>query len=59
MRHPDLAGKLAEEGKLTTESQNEQKIAGLDVMTREEKQTLSNFNAMWVLKSRDSNSFID
>ncbi|XP_046489033.1 2-oxo-4-hydroxy-4-carboxy-5-ureidoimidazoline decarboxylase-like isoform X1 [Neodiprion pinetum] len=47
IKHPDLAGKLAEEGKLTTESQNEQKCAGLDEMTREEKQTLANLNAMY------------
>lgn len=47
IKHPDLAGKLAEEGKLTTESQNEQKIAGLDAMTREEKQTLNNLNTQY------------
>ncbi|XP_012264997.1 2-oxo-4-hydroxy-4-carboxy-5-ureidoimidazoline decarboxylase-like [Athalia rosae] len=47
IKHPDLAGKLSEDGKLTAESQNEQKIAGLDTMTREEKQTLNNFNALY------------
>ena len=44
LRHPDLAGKLAEEGKLTAESQNEQKCAGLSAMTKDEKQTLCNNN---------------
>jgi 2-oxo-4-hydroxy-4-carboxy--5-ureidoimidazoline (OHCU) decarboxylase len=44
LRHPDLAGKLAEEGKLTVESTNEQKLAGLDAMTKEERQKLTNDN---------------
>ncbi|KAJ8675275.1 hypothetical protein QAD02_011061 [Eretmocerus hayati] len=46
-RHPDLAGKITEEDKLTIESQNEQKSAGLDSMTDDEKQTLSNNNCLY------------
>ncbi|XP_073965312.1 2-oxo-4-hydroxy-4-carboxy-5-ureidoimidazoline decarboxylase-like [Choristoneura fumiferana] len=42
-RHPDLAGRLAAEGKLTTESASEQKTAGLDRLTPEQK-TLINCN---------------
>ncbi|XP_011500667.1 PREDICTED: 2-oxo-4-hydroxy-4-carboxy-5-ureidoimidazoline decarboxylase-like [Ceratosolen solmsi marchali] len=51
-RHPDLAGKLAEEGKLTAESLNEQKLAGLDAMTKDEKQILSNNNYLYREKFR-------
>ena len=43
--HPDLAGKLAEIGDLTGESAAEQKAAGLDLMTPEEKVTLKGANA--------------
>jgi len=52
LKHPDLAGKLADEGRLTTESQNEQKSAGLDTMTEEEKQTLANNNYLYKDKFR-------
>lgn len=44
-KHPELAGKLLDEGKLTGESRNEQKLAGLDCLNKEERQTLSNFNS--------------
>ncbi|XP_015606082.1 2-oxo-4-hydroxy-4-carboxy-5-ureidoimidazoline decarboxylase [Cephus cinctus] len=47
LKHPDLAGKLAEVGKLTQESSNEQKSAGLDALTKEEKQTLNNYNYLY------------
>ncbi|OXU29159.1 hypothetical protein TSAR_006561 [Trichomalopsis sarcophagae] len=52
LKHPDLAGKLAEDGKLTAESQNEQKIAGLDTMTKDDRQTLSNNNYLYKEKFR-------
>lgn len=42
-RHPDLAGRLASEGKLTQESASEQKAAGLDSLTPEQK-TIINYN---------------
>ncbi|KAI4462516.1 2-oxo-4-hydroxy-4-carboxy-5-ureidoimidazoline decarboxylase-related [Holotrichia oblita] len=42
--HPDLAGKLAEKGELTNESVEEQKSAGLDVITPENKHKLNSLN---------------
>ena len=42
--HPDLAGRLAESGALTKESAEEQKFAGLNEMTREEKQSMKALN---------------
>ncbi|XP_058788583.1 2-oxo-4-hydroxy-4-carboxy-5-ureidoimidazoline decarboxylase-like [Phymastichus coffea] len=51
-KHPDLAGKLADEGKLTIESQNEQKLAGLDGMTKDEAQSLTNNNYLYKEKFR-------
>jgi len=45
--HPDLAGKLADVGNLTGESAAEQKAAGLDLMTLEEKATLKEANARY------------
>lgn len=42
--HPDLAGKLAEQGSLTNESKEEQKSAGLDVITQENKIKLNKLN---------------
>lgn len=44
IRHPDLAGKLADDGLLTLESRHEQKSAGLESMTKEEKQMLRTCN---------------
>ncbi|CAH0628813.1 unnamed protein product [Chrysodeixis includens] len=38
--HPDLAGRLADLGQLTQESTEEQKAAGLDKLTSEQKQIL-------------------
>lgn len=46
LKHPELAGKLLDEGKLTGESKNEQKSAGLDNLTKEEKLSLSQLNFM-------------
>lgn len=43
--HPDLAGRLAELGNLTQESSAEQKAAGLDTLTSEEKIMLKETNA--------------
>ncbi|XP_032786056.2 2-oxo-4-hydroxy-4-carboxy-5-ureidoimidazoline decarboxylase [Daphnia magna] len=45
--HPDLAGRLAELGSLTQESSAEQKAAGLDTMTPEEKQLLKDTNSKY------------
>ncbi|XP_051160647.1 2-oxo-4-hydroxy-4-carboxy-5-ureidoimidazoline decarboxylase-like [Leptopilina boulardi] len=47
LKHPELAGKLLDEGKLTGESKNEQKSAGLDNLTKEEKLSLSQLNFMY------------
>jgi len=35
--HPDLAGRVAREGRLTAASQNEQSAAGLDRLSNEER----------------------
>lgn len=45
--HPDLAGKLAEAAELTDESAAEQKAAGLDTMTAQEKATLKEANIQY------------
>lgn len=42
--HPDLAGKMAQMGSLTTESSNEQLSAGLNQLTPDEVATLQNLN---------------
>ena len=42
--HPDLAGKLAQAGRLTAESTNEQASAGLDRLTDEERATFTALN---------------
>ena len=44
--HPDLAGRLAEMGKLTKESVEEQKAAGLDNMTEDERGILQRSNPL-------------
>ncbi|UWR35637.1 allantoinase PuuE (plasmid) [Sulfitobacter sp. W027] len=46
--HPDLAGKLAAAGRLTKESTLEQKGAGLDLLTDEERETFQKLNAEYV-----------
>nr|CAD7203905.1 unnamed protein product [Timema douglasi] len=42
--HPDLAGRLAEEGKLTAESAREQHAAGLHKLTPEDKRDIDQLN---------------
>lgn len=42
--HPDLAGKLADLGKLTAESAQEQRSAGLNQITFEDKESMSSLN---------------
>ena len=42
--HPDLAGKLAQAGRLTAESTNEQASAGLDQLTDQERATFTRLN---------------
>ena len=51
--HPDLAGRLASEGRLTTESQQEQQQAGLHDMTTEEKQLMKTLNKryVWIIQN--------
>lgn len=48
--HPDLAGKLAQAKRLTTESTNEQASAGLDHLTDDERQTFTELNANYTTK---------
>lgn len=43
--HPDLAGKLAAVGDLTEDSAMEQKAAGLDSLSSDEKATLDQLNS--------------
>ncbi len=43
--HPDLAGKLARAGMLTSESTTEQSSAGLDALTPEERTVFNALNA--------------
>ncbi|XP_015113383.1 2-oxo-4-hydroxy-4-carboxy-5-ureidoimidazoline decarboxylase [Diachasma alloeum] len=47
LSHPDLAGKLCDEKKLTQESENEQNSAGINAMTKEERLTFNNLNQMY------------
>jgi 2-oxo-4-hydroxy-4-carboxy-5-ureidoimidazoline decarboxylase len=42
--HPDLAGRMAQQGLLTSESSKEQLAAGLDTLNGEEKEMLTNLN---------------
>ena len=48
--HPDLAGKLAQAGRLTAESTNEQASAGLDRLTDDERQTFTALNDAYTAK---------
>ncbi len=48
--HPDLAGKLAQAGRLTAESSSEQASAGLDLLTDEERVTFTKLNTAYVEK---------
>ncbi|MEL6965881.1 MAG: allantoinase PuuE [Pseudomonadota bacterium] len=45
--HPDLAGKLAQAKRLTKESANEQKSAGLDALTDAERTQFETLNAVY------------
>lgn len=45
--HPDLAGKLAQAGRLTAESTSEQASAGLDGLTDEERATFAGLNGAY------------
>jgi OHCU decarboxylase len=46
--HPDLAGKLAQAKRLTSESASEQAAAGLDALTDAERSKFTEFNAAYV-----------
>src|SRR5690606_28491032 len=48
--HPDLAGKLAQAKRLTTESTAEQASAGLDSLTDEERASFTALNDAYVAK---------
>lgn len=48
--HPDLAGRLAQAGQLTSESTREQASAGLNTMTEEERQRMTNLNKRYTQK---------
>ena len=48
--HPDLAGKLASAGKLTSESTSEQAGAGLDRLTDDERATFQTLNEQYVAR---------
>ncbi len=48
--HPDLAGKLAAAGRLTSESTSEQASAGLDLLTDDERETFTKLNTEYVAK---------
>lgn len=45
--HPDLAGKLAQAKRLTTQSTNEQAGAGLDLLTDDERETFTELNTRY------------
>lgn len=48
--HPDLAGKLAQAGRLTAESTSEQASAGLDMLTDAERAEFTQMNADYVAR---------
>ncbi|MCP4818544.1 MAG: 2-oxo-4-hydroxy-4-carboxy-5-ureidoimidazoline decarboxylase, partial [Shimia sp.] len=48
--HPDLAGKLAAAGRLTSESTSEQASAGFDMLTDDERETFTRLNTEYVAK---------
>ena len=47
LAHPDLAGKLAVAGRLTTTSATEQNSAGLDMLTDDERKTFTSLNTQY------------
>lgn len=48
--HPDLAGRLLDEKRLTAESANEQALAGLDKLSSEQKKILVDANSEYMKK---------
>ncbi|WP_209015619.1 allantoinase PuuE [Roseibium sp. RKSG952] len=48
--HPDLAGKLAQAGRLTADSTGEQASAGLDMLTDQERETFTQLNTDYVAR---------
>ncbi|XP_014355562.2 2-oxo-4-hydroxy-4-carboxy-5-ureidoimidazoline decarboxylase [Papilio machaon] len=48
--HPDLAGRLAQQGDLTPESTEEQRSAGLNDLTEEQKRIMDDRNKRYKLK---------
>lgn len=46
--HPDLAGRLADEGELTPESTREQKAAELNAIDPKQKAKINRFNTLYV-----------
>ncbi|CAH1635242.1 unnamed protein product [Spodoptera littoralis] len=48
--HPDLAGRLAARGELTAESAGEQRAAGLEGLTPEQKKTMDESNQRYKAK---------
>ncbi|XP_043189298.1 2-oxo-4-hydroxy-4-carboxy-5-ureidoimidazoline decarboxylase-like [Amphibalanus amphitrite] len=48
--HPDLAGRVAQQGTLTSESAGEQRSAGLTELTEEERQQLTDQNHRYKAK---------
>ncbi|XP_028158073.1 2-oxo-4-hydroxy-4-carboxy-5-ureidoimidazoline decarboxylase-like [Ostrinia nubilalis] len=48
--HPDLAGRLAAQGELTKESKQEQRSAGLNDLTEEQRFTINNSNERYKSK---------
>ena len=48
--HPDLAGKLAQQGQLTTSSTQEQASAGLNTLTPQELQQFTELNTSYTSK---------
>jgi 2-oxo-4-hydroxy-4-carboxy-5-ureidoimidazoline decarboxylase len=46
--HPDLVGKLAREGRLTTQSTGEQAAAGLNQLTTVEAEAFDRYNAAYI-----------
>lgn len=48
--HPDLAGKLAQAKRLTSESTSEQASAGLDALTDDERATFTDLNQRYTAK---------
>lgn len=47
---PDLAGKIAQAGQLSTESNKEQSSAGLNLLTQEELENLTSLNSKYKSK---------